>query len=347
MFSSSCCFNGHSFEFFNFKFPGISIIIILVLNIIEKVSFFDKFSMRTLKSTPFPHRSLLIFLLSVILYNNTDGQAGVSISKPQLRLEKDNLIIKYGILSGKPDDKFNVNLRITDSTGTLISANSLSGDIGDSIGAGREKEIVWNLAADQIYINMGIFVEIRAEKLIMPSVVPAVEKTDEAVAVNKPYDDGIKGDQKESIPVVESKAKPVHSAETGKNLLRSAVIPGWGLTSLSDGKPYWIIAVVDAGCVATSVYYNKKASSNYSKYQKSSDATEFDTYFEDASKQHTLSRVFGWSAVGIWVADMCLVGIKTIHVNTSSKGNKMSYLKIGGYFDSNASAACLSVNFCF
>ncbi len=153
-------------------------------------------------------------------------------------------------------------------------------------------------------------------------------------------------DKKETTPVAEDKGKPVHSAETGKNLLLSAVVPGWGLTRLSDSKPYWIIAVVDAGCVAAAVYYNNKASSSYTNYLNASDATEFDPYFEDASRQHALSSVFGWSAVGIWVADMCLVGIKAINLNKSQKNNAGT-VKIGSYIDHQTSTACLSLNFNF
>jgi hypothetical protein len=305
--------------------------------------------MKALNLKPFSIKSALICLLWVNSYVNAYGQAGVNISKPQLRLENDKLIIEYNILSGNPSDNFNVDLRITDSTGAIIKANNLSGDIGDSVGPGFDKTIIWNLAADQIYINTGIFIEVRAEKLIAPAVI-LTEIPGKQKALGKSKEEKVpeeKIEKKETIPVTEDKVKPVHSAGTGKNLLLSAIVPGWGLTRLSEGKPYWIIAVMDAGCVAAAMYYNNKASSNYTNYLNSSDATKFDPYFEDASKQHTLSKVFGWSAVGIWVADMCLVGIKALNTGRSSKPDKTSYLRIGSYFDYNTSAACLSINFSF
>ena len=49
----------------------------------------------------------------------------------------------------------------------------------------------------------------------------------------------------------------------------------------------------------------------------------------------------------IWVADMCLVGIRTINVKKSTKNSTTSYLKVGSYFDSQTSATCLSINFNF
>jgi hypothetical protein len=284
-----------------------------------------------------------LFVISVI---NTLGQAGINISRPQLRLENNKLIIEYNILSGNPDDKFNIGLLVTDSTGTIIKANSLSGDIGDSITPGSNKTIIWNLAADKILINMGIFVEVNAEKLIPPA---PVEKTVEILKKDKPKEEKPPEDnsvKKDISPVTKDKVTVVKSAQTGKNLLLSAVVPGWGLTRLSSGKPWWILAVADAGCVAAAIYYNKEASSNYKNYLNSSDATEFDPYFEDASQQQTLSKVFGWSAVGIWAADMCLVAIKALNINKSQKKSTSS-ITIGSYIDYQTSAACLSFNFNF
>jgi hypothetical protein len=297
--------------------------------------------MKILSPTTFLLRSILFFFLLVINFFNVHGQAGVNISKPQLSLENNKLIIEYNIISGNPADEFNIQLRVTDSTGTLIKAKTLSGDIGDSINTGFNKTIVWDLFADKIYLNMGIFIEVKAEKLIMPASVPA-EKADVAVITNK-----LKENEKENLNVTTDKVKTVRSAEIGKNLLLSAIIPGWGLTRLSNGKPYWIIGIIDAGCLAASVYYNKKASSNYTNYLNSSDTNEFDQYFEDASNQYTLSKIFGWSALGIWVADMFLAGIKANNVNNSLNSNKTSRVKIGSYFDRNTSAACLSINYNF
>jgi hypothetical protein len=93
--------------------------------------------MKTPNLKPFTCRSLLFCFAWVLFCINTCGQAGINISKPQLRLENNNLIITYSIFSENPNDKFNVQLRIADSTGTPIKAESLSGDIGDSIGVGN------------------------------------------------------------------------------------------------------------------------------------------------------------------------------------------------------------------
>ncbi|MBN1414300.1 MAG: hypothetical protein JW973_04305 [Bacteroidales bacterium] len=313
--------------------------------------------MKVLNKKPSPIIPFLFFLLSVSQFDAC-CQANVNISKPQLRFENNNLIIEYSILSGNPGDKFNVWLMITDSTGTRIDATYLSGDIGDSISAGVNKKIVWDLAAEQIFIDMGLFVEVKAERLIMPVAVPVEKKKEDKVImadISKKDDipqqieekEEKKNEEKEIVAVTEKKKKTVTSGEIGKNLLLSAIVPGLGLTRLSEGKPYWLLAFVDAGCVVTSIVYNRMASSSYEKYLNSYNVSEFDPYYDDASRQRTISRVFGWSALVIWVADMGLVTLKAINVDKKLKNATMSHIRIGSYIDCNTSTTCLSLYYSF
>lgn len=316
---------------------------------------------------PASFRSVLICFLWITSYGIAYGQEGISLSKPRLHFDNNKLIIEYSILNENPDARFNVDLRITDSTGTMIKAKSLSGDIGDSIPAGKDKTIIWNLAADQIVINMGVYVEVKAEKVKVPAVVPVGKKEEamavtqpeknkvaeekktpkEDVALNKPATDSTAKGTEKTAPLTEKNTETTHSTGIAKNLLLSAVVPGWGLTRLSDGKPWWLLAVADAGCVAAAIVYNHKASVSYSNYLGSNVADEFDPYFEDASAQHTVSKVFGWSAVGIWVADMFAVGIQAIRAGKSSDPGVTGQVSMGSWYDMNTSSACMSIQFNF
>ena len=98
-----------------------------------------------------------------------------TVSQSSLKFLNDRLIIKYDILGSKSGDSFRVWLEITDSTGAKIAARYLYGDIGDDIPGGLQKQIIWDLAADSLYLNMDINVEIFATKKIKP--VPVAEET--------------------------------------------------------------------------------------------------------------------------------------------------------------------------
>ena len=305
--------------------------------------------MNNLPPKPVPVRLALICLLGYIGSFFTYGQAGISLSKPELHFENGKLIIEYSILGENPGDKFNVDLRITDSTGALIRARNLSGDIGADVGAGPDKRIIWDPKADQVFVNTGIYVEVKAGRM-SPSGLAAAVPPGNAVTPGKNNDATGAGTGKETKttpPVSTEKTKAGHTGGTGKNLLLSAVVPGWGLTRMSGGKPWWIVAIVDAGCVGAAVYFDYKATESYDKYLNSSSAAEFDVYYEDASRQRTWSRTFGWSAAAVWLADMCLTGIRGIRTGKSTDQGYTSFIRIGSYYDHQTSAACFSVHFNF
>lgn len=297
------------------------------------------FSMKIIKFWFFNFKQVPVYLFFISCFINVLGQEEVKLSKPQLQVVNDSLIIEYNILSGNQADKFNIRLKITDTTGTIIIAKALYGDIGDSVSTGFNKKIVWNLAVDNVYINRGINIEILAKKLSMPVTV-SVEKMDKAIIATTAENKEVSNEK--SLVITDNPKKMVHSAGTGKNILLSAILPGSGLTRLSNGKPYWIIGIVDAGCIATSFYFNKKSSSNYNRYLNSSDAVEFDPYYDLAIRQQALSKVFAWSAFAIWAIDMGIVSSKAAKKNKALKNNKMSSFKIGSSIDYYSATTCLS-----
>jgi hypothetical protein len=72
------------------------------------------------------------------------------------------LIIKYDFADSKESQRFNVTLDITSSTGQIIHANSLSGDLGNRIKGGTNKEISWDYVADGIVMNGNLNFEVIA-----------------------------------------------------------------------------------------------------------------------------------------------------------------------------------------
>jgi len=51
-------------------------------------------------------------------------------------------MITFDILNANPNDKVNIWLEITDSSGAEPNANTLKGDVEDNVKAGANKQIV-------------------------------------------------------------------------------------------------------------------------------------------------------------------------------------------------------------
>jgi hypothetical protein len=213
-------------------------------------------------------------------------------------------------------------MEVTDSLGKRIGAYSLNGDIGDSIKVGTNKQIIWNLQADNIFIDNTINIEIFAEKLLTPETV--LKEKDIAEKL---------------LPAME----PV---KTGKHLIQSAIFPGWGLTSLTKGKPYWLLGVAGVGCIATSYYYNFKAHSSYNEYLESSD-DDITGYYDDAIAQGNISKAFAWSAAAIWIANLGIVTIKATSMNKSYKRSRAVNISISPSIDLTADKPIFTLRYNF
>jgi hypothetical protein len=265
---------------------------------------------------------LFSFAIFCLYIPDCKAQISFSLSQPQLSVSDSNLVIKYDILSASSGDKFYVWMEVTDSLGKRMGAYSLNGDIGDSIQAGTNKQIIWNLQADNIFIDNTINIEIFAEKLVRPETPP------------------------KEIEITE---KPVASREkvkTGKHLIQSAVFPGWGMTSLTKGKPYWLLGVAGMGCIATSYYYNQQAHSSYDEYLESSD-DDIKGYYDDAVAQGNISKVFAWSAAAIWIADLGIVTIKAISMNKAYKRSRAGAFSVSPSVDLTTDTPVLTLRYNF
>ncbi|MBA7538725.1 hypothetical protein ES705_31002 [subsurface metagenome] len=213
---------------------------------------------------------IFIFTIFLFFYNsNCYAQTTVRLSKPRLELKDNHINIFFDILNSRQTDKFKIWVEIIDSTGNNIDARSLRGDIGENVSGGSNKKITWDLTADSIYLDAGIYVQVNAEILTSAETAKIV--------------------------------RPVKSISRGGVFLKSLIFPGWGLSRISKGKPHWLKGVAGYGCIAASFIYNKKAVSSYDAYLNSNDIQEIETFYENSVKYDKLSEVFAYAGIGIWV----------------------------------------------
>jgi hypothetical protein len=326
------------------------------------------------------------------------AQENIKIPQPTVRFLNDRLIIKYEIMGYQQDDRFKVWLEITDSTGNRIDAHSLYGDIGNEVTGGPSKQIIWDLAADSMYLNMDLNIEIFATRNIKPVPVavaavvanregvksdtalankeeeqPAEMKNDTEAGKNKEEEVSEtkaetavteKKTETEPQPKAEAegavtnkdasekkeKSRTDKSMRVGSNLLLSTACPGWGLTRLSGGKPYWLIGVTGFACIGSSVYLNRVSHSNYEKYLETSDINntgEMDDYYNTGKKQYTASNVLAWSALTIWVADLGLTWFLTSKAQRSVLNSGSGSFSVGTSFDYYADTPMISIFYTF
>jgi len=105
---------------------------------------------------------------------------------------------------------------------------------------------------------------------------------------------------------------------------RSVLFPGWGLSRIHRGKPYWLIGIAGYGCVAVSVILNRQASQNYRSYLESDIKQESDRLFMQATQQDRLSESLAWTAAGIWFVNLLWVAVTPNHPKPSVDTKKWS-----------------------
>jgi len=297
-------------------------------------------------SLSYVKRIVFICFLSIAFSIPTHSQVQVEISKPKLQLINDSVFIEYTIKGYMPEDMFNVFLEITDSAGKYIEPTNISGDIGDSIQGGSLKCIVWDLAADHVFIDQRLFVEVIVEKMETPEkVVISPVKNDSALVFKE--QEAIR--QATDIYMLNEADKtevktPVYKKN---NFLLSMIFPGWGLTRLSNGKPYWLLGIAAVGCIATSIYFDHMAVSSYDDYMNSMDPIESDNYFNNAETQRLVSSVCAYSAIAIWVIDLGAVAIRANHLRKSMPDRNLSYITIGTAYYTGINSPGLSLKYHF
>ncbi len=272
--------------------------------------------------------------------NTLCGQNTVVVSKPVLSLEKGKLSIEYKLLNTSKSEKFFIRVGITNQSGNSIEAKSLSGDLGKGIPGGGNKKITWDIEADSIFLDEDIFVEVYA----LPEVPPVIEisnagkASEEKFAEEKVTEEKITEEKITEQKFAEEKAlvdKATKQSSTKEELNRMSLItqsiafPGLGLSRLHPGAPHWLRGVAAYGCLAGSVYLNRKAWSSYQDYLGSESPAEVEDRFNKAYNEKKTSGILGYTAIGIWVVDLAWTIIGTSGMNIDQLSANQKRLSIG------------------
>ena len=133
----------------------------------------------------------------------------------------------------------------------------------------------------------------------------------------------------------------------GNALLKSVVLPGWGLTTI-EKKPYWLMGVAGYGSLSASIMLRASSNSNYDKYKSTNDPDLSTTYFNQSQNQESLSNAFIYTAIGTWLVSGIWTIIKTNNFNKSlMANNNTTNFNLCSTFDpvTKTSGLLLQINF--
>jgi hypothetical protein len=108
------------------------------------------------------------------------AQSSVKISDPRLEYRDNKLYISYDILNGDPGEQYRVRVDIMDQEGNVMDAGSLAGDLGLIEEGGNNKQVTWDLEADDIFIDAYVYVKINAQ--VIPPPEPEISQNEDAPA---------------------------------------------------------------------------------------------------------------------------------------------------------------------
>ncbi len=250
------------------------------------------------------------------------GQTRVKISAPRLELHENEVHIYYDILDGEPQETYEVSLDVRDESGNTIQVHSLAGDHGTVEKAGENKQIVWDLEADNIYMNAPVLVKISARVIAPP--LPEIEQeqemaaeqpteeeqlTEEGQAAETAFTDPASTDPAPS----EDPVSPATDSETASGsvagsfnrtslMLQSLAIPGLGLSRVT-GKPHWLRAVAGYGCIGGAIALNRAAMNTFNAIDDAGTSADAESAFKKSVRQDRASEALAITAIGIWVTD--------------------------------------------
>lgn len=275
-------------------------------------------------------KHIQLFALAVFLLDfgtSISAQNTVQLSKPDLELKGNLIIISYEILQSSGSELYNIWIEVTNDNGNILNARSLRGDVGENIRGGSKRQIAWEYENDVVNLDAGIYVQVLGELMN-----PIVEKKVPEVAETLTRD-------------TNSKTKPSLSMPAA--LLRSVVFPGWGLSALNPGKPHWLKGVAGYGAIFSSVFLNRMAVENYNKYLESSDQGEFIGYYDQAVNQQNISTISAYVALGIWVSDIVWTLLSDPGKSGYQSHSKPQKISFGSGFDPAAGAPMIAFRYNF
>ncbi len=84
------------------------------------------------------------------------------ISNTTVEIADNKMVVKYDLLGSKATKHYKILFEITNSTGLIIPTKNVSGDVGNNITGGPNKQIVWDYNADGIVYQDDINIQLSA-----------------------------------------------------------------------------------------------------------------------------------------------------------------------------------------
>lgn len=114
-------------------------------------------------------------------------------------------------------------------------------------------------------------------------------------------------------------------------MLYSAAFPGLGNYKLTRKKSYYAVGAAAYTCLGISISLNSSYRKNFDKYLKSTSINESDDLFRKTKNQKLGSKIFGYTALGIWVADL-IITRKQAKEKSESKGVALKRKRFDYFF---------------
>ncbi len=160
--------------------------------------------------------------------------------------------------------------------------------------------------------------------------------------------DGVVLDEEVNVKVKATVSTVVGAVNTGKVLVQSLALPGWGLSTIDPDKPYWVLGVAGYATLGTSLYLRSSYKSNYDSYLNATDSQESLDFYNKSQSQKSLSGVFAYSAIGIWSFGIIWTALKASKKNNSlSAGNNNQKFYFLSSYDSKSRASSFTVRYKF
>ena len=201
----------------------------------------------------------MILLLTIV----SNAQKKVKVTITNVYVEDDKIFLDYDILNANKTDFFDITMLVSHTDGAAINANTVSGDIGKKISAGKNKTIQWDFVADNIFLDENINIQLRADPVI---------KTIADVGLNK-------------------------------LLIANTLLPGKAIFLLDNSKNYIYWSIAGYSAIAGAFATNRFAKSAYNQYMTVTVYEDRENYYTKSKNFGYASKFFTLTAVTIWATN--------------------------------------------
>lgn len=118
-------------------------------------------------------------------------------------------------------------------------------------------------------------------------------------------------DRQKLLQLYEMDAQAVSS-----NMLKSAIIPGWGQFSAQQPVKGEVILGLEIITLGTSLFFYDKAMNYYRKYETATQVNEIEQFYKKAQSPHQYSMIFMGLGLVVWAYNLYDVVSSTDSYNT-------------------------------